>query len=167
MKIKFKAIVSPKINPNAYKLEMLKALDREVQIDKRMLQKTVTTWKSPKPVFKTESKVSESKGAVGRVWTESEIWNWTDKGTKAHYIVARNAPYLKFKGGGKAKTRVRTLGSGRGKSGKNWVQKKVVRHPGTEAREWSQEVIKRRRAYFLRDMEKANARGVRKAQSGR
>ena len=163
--IKFKPIIPPKINPEAYKLEVLKALDREIQIDKRMLEKTTTTWKKPRPVFKTKSKVGND--AEARVWTEDDRWNWTDQGTDPHYIVARNSPYLKFATGGKPKTRVRTLGSGRGKRGKNWVQKKVVRHPGTKAREWSQEVIKRRRAYFLRDMEKANARGVRKAQSGK
>jgi len=165
MKIKFKAIIPPKINPDLYKVEVLKALDREIQIDKRMLQKTTKTWKSPKPVFKTKSKVGND--AVARVWTEDDRWNWTDQGTKAHYIVARRAPYLVFPTGGKPKTKVRKLGSGRGKRGKNWRRKKVVRHPGTKAREWSQEVIKRRRKYFVRDMDRANEKGARRAQRGR
>jgi len=163
--MKFKAIVPPKMNPDLYKLEMLKALDREIQIDKRMLQKTTTTWKS-KPVFKTESKVT-NKQAEARAWTEDDRWNWTDQGTKPHYIVARRAKYLTFATGGKPKTRVRTLGSGRGSRGKNWRRAKVVKHPGTEARLWSQEVVKRRRAYFLRDMGNANAKGAARAQRGK
>ena len=163
--IKFKAITPPEINPDIYKLEMLKALDREIQIDKRMLQKTTTTWKSPKPVFKTKSKVT-NKQAEARVWTEDERWNWTDQGTKPHYIAARRAKYLTFTVGGRPKTKVRTLGSGRGSRGKTWRRTKVVRHPGTKARKWSQEVIKRRRSYFLKQMGEANERGARKAQRG-
>ena len=163
--LKFKAIVPPKINPDLYKMEILKALDKEIQIDKRMLQKTVTTWKSPKPFFKTQSKVTNQQ-AEARAWTDDERWNWTDQGTKPHYIVARRAKYLTFATGGRPKTKVRTLGSGRGSRGKNWRRTKVVRHPGTTARLWSQEVIKRRRNYFLRYMREANERGARKAQKG-
>jgi len=165
MKITFKAIVPPKINPESYKLEMLRALDREIQIDKRMLQKTVTTWSS-KPVFKTEAKTVRDE-VRGRAWTEDDRWNWTDQGTRPHYITARRGKYLTFATGGKPKTKVRTLGSGRGTRGKNWRRVKVVKHPGTTARLWSQEVIKRRRTYFLRDMNSANAKGVARAQSGK
>jgi hypothetical protein len=163
--IKFKAIVPPKINPDLYKLQMLKALDREIQIDKRMMEKTVTTWSHPRPVFRTESKVSDM--AMARAWTDSDKWNWTDQGTEPHYIVARRSKYLKFTVGGKPKTRVRTLGSGRGARGRRWVQKQVVKHPGTKARLWSQEVVKRRRSLFLRDMQAANVKGTDRASRGR
>lgn len=163
--LKFKAIIPPKINPDLYKKEVLKALDREIQIDKRMLEKTVTTWKSPRPVFKTKSKVTNQQ-AEARAWTEDDRWNWTDRGTPAHYITAKRGKYLTFSYGGRPKTKVRTLGSGRGSRGNKWAKKQVVKHPGTKARLWSQEVIKRRRAYFLRDMELANEKGANKAMAG-
>lgn len=166
--ITFKAIIPPKINPDTWKMTMLKALDREIQIDKRMLQKTVTTWSSPKPVFKTEAKVSTTEGATARAWTDSDKWNWVDQGTESHPIPVRNAPYLVFRWGPgrRPKTKVRTLGSGRGAQGRNWAKRKIVQHPGIKAREFSQEVIERRRHYFYRDMLKANTDGVIKACKG-
>jgi len=115
-------------------------------------------------VFKTESKVGES--ATARAWTDSEKWNWTDQGTEPHVIRPRRARVLRFAVGGKPKTKVRTLGSGRGKRGNRWVTKKVVHHPGTTARHFSEEVQTRRRHYFYRDMLKANTDGVIKACKG-
>lgn len=164
VQIEFKPIIPPEIKPQLFKKELLKAMDRELQIDRRMLQKTTTTWKKPRPVFKVEVKVNVREGARGRVWTEDDRWNWTDQGTKAHTIRSKTGKNLKFTVGGRSKTKVRTLGSGGGKRGKRWVSKKSVRHPGTKAREFSQEVIKRRKKFFVRDMRFA-VRTARTAQS--
>ena len=145
-----------------WQLAILKALNDEGEIIKRMYKKTVATWSQPKPVFRITAKFSDREGASVDVYTTNQKYLWVDLGTEPYIIRPRKMPYLKFRVGGKPKTKVRTIGSGAGRAGNTWVTTKLVRHPGIKAREFSDEIRKRRRPHFFINMEIAMARAQRK-----
>lgn len=74
-----------------------------------------------------------------RVFTTDAVYGYVDRGTKPHIIAPKAGKALVFRGGYKAKTRVRVIGSGSGgASGDAVFVQGVVHHPGTEAREFSE-----------------------------
>lgn len=78
------------------------------------------------------------------VGTDNAIYQYVDKGTRAHLIVARRAKRLRFAGGGfTAKTRPGFIGSQAGSSGGAPVFAQVVHHPGTTARGFSKLIAKK------------------------
>jgi len=158
--------IKPRKRIDAYQfsLAIMKELENQGQIAKRMYQKTTTTWRSPRPVFRVETKIArppgprggrESRPASVSVYTSDDRYIWTDYGTKPHIIRPRRSKYLRFRVGYKAKTRVRVIGSRRGGKFGSWVSAKIVRHPGTKAREFTKEIQKRRRRPFHEAMAKA------------
>lgn len=175
MAFQVKSIQPPRMNPNAYRLEIVKELDHQAQIVRRMYQKTTQTWSSPRPVFKVTAAVKGPPGprggvatqqAIASVETTDERFIWTDLGTRPHIIRSKRGRLLRFRVGGKPKTRRRVIGSGRGSRGKNWRSAEVVHHPGTRARQFTQEIQKRRRSAFFKAMREAHTRGLRRAQRG-
>lgn len=74
-----------------------------------------------------------------------KVFDMLDAGTKPHIIRAKNVPRLRFRAPGfQPKTAVRRLYSGAGKEADGPVRAPVmVHHPGTEAREWYDEVTKK------------------------
>ena len=94
---------------------------------------TTQTWKES-PEF-----IIEPRGNDTAVYTTNKIYFFVDEGTDPHDIAPKNGKYLVFDGGGyKAKTRPRVIGSRQGGAGGGKVfTRKVVHHPGTEAREFS------------------------------
>lgn len=77
---------------------------------------------------------------------ETDIYKYVDLGTRAHPIPARNAPFLMFQWGGQrgmyqAKTEPRKITSfPGGPSGSVWFKKKMVNHPGTKARRFTETI---------------------------
>lgn len=132
--IKLKPI-KPKVNPlnadavmRAVKDEML-AVGEDAKKD---FEKTTQGWETP-----VEFTISVERDGVA-VSTDSEIYGYVDDGTKAHDITPKNAKTLRFNvGGHQPKTRPRVIGSGQGRSGAVTIHRRIVHHPGTEAREFS------------------------------
>lgn len=152
-----------RIDAEAWAKDIEAAMQREGDIVKRMYEKTTRTWSDPKPEFKTKV-VREARGPRGGrggaysvcTWTDDQKFIWVDHGTKGPYpIRAKNKPYLIFKVGGKPKTRPRIIGSGAGKPGTTLIITKEVTHPGIKAREFSDEIRKRRRPKFFKNMKLA------------
>jgi len=99
------------------------------------------------------------------------IWTYVDQGTKPHPIMAKNAPVLSFKWGGKGsyvpKTMARpartVVGGGFVKGGKP-VAFKRVNHPGSEGRFFSEVIAKDIQPDFRRLIENAFRNISRKVQ---
>lgn len=87
--------------------------------------------------------INDTDLAVGPTGKGAQIWKWTDEGTEAHDIVAKNAPHLRIPTGGAAKTIPGRLTAGAGARGSVIIFRKRVRHPGTKARRFTQEIQKR------------------------
>jgi len=161
----FKGIKPKRLSSDAIWLELLNALRKEGRIQQRELRKTVSTWRN-KPTF--EFVIGIAKDGV-RVATgpggnkdAAQHWVWTNDGTKPHAIVARRAPRLRFQTGFVPKTRHGQFKSYRGRRFGPWTSPRAVWHPGTEARNWTEILQKRRKRPFTRAMIKAIQRGARK-----
>lgn len=99
---------------------------------------TTATW-SHRVAFQID------KGRPDRrvVGTDDEIYGYVTGGTRPHVIVAHGKA-LAFPGGGfRPKTRVRTIGSNKGSKGKGVVFRKMVHHPGTDAREFEDAIAEK------------------------
>lgn len=176
MVVQVKAVIPPKLNPEVFEQEIGDALEEEGGILKRMYEKTTRTWKTNVEFDIETSQQSpgprggkSSKTARVEVTTDSDVFLWVDQGTAPHIIrPKRPGRRLRFRVGGfKPKTKVRTIGSGKGKAGRDWVSPDQVRHPGTKARKFTQEIEKRRRRPFFKKMNAAIQRANRKAFRGK
>lgn len=96
---------------------------------------TTNTWRN-RPDFK----VTRKGFATFRISTNHFVWGLLNFGTKPHIIRPRRAKMLRFAWDGKgsygAKTSVRWLGSRNARYPSTIVYRRIVRHPGTEARDW-------------------------------
>lgn len=93
---------------------------------------TTQTWKS-RPSFEIERRGNDTA-----VFTANKIYLFIDEGTTPHVIRPKNGKVLVFPGGKYTpKTRVRAIASRPGGSSGESVAAKVVHHPGTDAREFS------------------------------
>lgn len=98
---------------------------------------TTQTWKH-KPRFTVVRKTGERV-----ISTDDKIYQYVDMGTRAHVIRARGRKPLAFKTGFRAKSTPGKIGStGGGASGPS-VFARVVRHPGTKARRFSETIAKK------------------------
>ena len=173
MALQVKSIKPRRMNPNAYRLEIVKELNEQAQIMKRMYLKTVRTWKAPRPVFKVTAAIKGPPGprggvatqqAIASVETTDERFIYVDQGTRIRWAVMGR--------GFKAKTRPGVVGSGAGRGGpvivgRRAMQKRNIKpRPGIKARKFTKEIQKRRRAPFFKAMREANLRGIRRAQRG-
>ena len=173
MAIQVKAIYPPKMRPDLYKQAMIAELGRQSDQVLRLYLATTRTWKH-KPKFRVDFKygnepVREGGGAAFAVMTDDEIFHYVDQGTKGPYPiprVARPGKRLAFRTKYRAKTRRRVLGSGAGGSSGDLVRPTQVMHPGIKARQFTQEIQKRRRAPFFRAMKEAHLKGLRLAKRG-
>lgn len=103
-----------------------------------LFEKTTQTWQR-RPRFTT---LKRARGYGVRV-DPLFPFAYVDRGTKPHPIEARNAPLLRFTVPSRAKTRVNVITSYRGSRGNQWVSKRRVQHPGIEARNFSDIILKR------------------------
>lgn len=115
-----------------------KGMREAAEAVKQDFELTTQGWKH-KVVFEI-TEVDDTDLAVG---TDDEVWGWVDEGTKPHDIVARRAAHLRIPTGGAAKTVPGRLTSGGGSRGSVIIFRKRVRHPGTKARRFTQEIQKR------------------------
>jgi hypothetical protein len=157
-----KGLKPAKLRVNQVRLNILNALRKEGKIVKRELEKTTATWKGAKPTFEIAIGLTGQDAIVligpGGNPEGAQKWVWLDEGTKKNYpIVAKNAPFLVFRDGRgfKPKTKVKTFASGPGANTGAIVSKKKVTHPGIDAREWSIEIVKRRKKPFTKSTLKA------------
>ena len=113
-----------------------------------LYQKTTATWKR-QPTFEAQHR-STGRWTVG---TDDRIYGWVDQGTRPHIITARNALVLRFTVPFTAKTKPRHITSYAGSRGNQWVSKRSVQHPGTQARHFSKTIhdrVQQRAANKLR-----------------
>lgn len=134
------------IKPQFYDVEAIASASEDAvdEVAKGMLEdfeQTTRTWdhKVNFVIIETRRGGSYSVG----VGTDDDIYKYVDKGTRAHTIRPRRANYLRFREGHRAKTRRGRLKSGRGGSFGGFVYRKRVRHPGTEARDFTGLIEKR------------------------
>ena len=170
MAIQIKAIKPPRINPQAYQDVMLKELGYQADQVMRLYILVTRTWKH-RPKFRVDFQfddrpVSAGGGAGYAVTTDDPIFHYVDQGTRPHTIRARRGGLHAFQSKFSPKTRRRVLGSRQGSRSGSLVRPKEVRHPGTQAREFTQEIQKRRRNPFFNAMKKAHTKGLRAARKG-
>lgn len=136
-KVGLEAVVPSKDIINVKQLMgVIKGVGLEVTRGMRKdFEKTTRTWKH-RVIFTIQINVNDT--ALAMVYTDDDIYNFVNGGTRPHIIKPRKAKFLAFGVPFKAKTRVRFLGSGNGSKGKTMILSKGVKHPGSEAREFDQ-----------------------------
>lgn len=102
-----------------------------------LYQATTRTWQR-KPRFAV---VKKSRG--WSIVTNDERYKFVDFGTRPHIIRARNAPFLVFRWPYRSATKVNWLSSRQIQRGDNWSKRKQVRHPGIQARNFTDIISKR------------------------
>jgi len=102
-----------------------------------LFQATTRTWKH-QPAFTVDK---TERG--WKVDTIDQVYQWVDRGTRPHVISAKNAPFLLFRWPYTAATKPRWLSSRQAATGKNWARKRSVNHPGTEARNFTDTIMRR------------------------
>lgn len=101
--------------------------------------KTTRTWKH-KVDFETVVKTPPGEVSAA-VSTKDEIYGYVDKGTKPHRIRPKKGGFLAFQGKYKSKTTPHVINSHQGgASGQFVYTRKAVKHPGTDAREFSRDI---------------------------
>lgn len=137
--IRIRPIIPKLPTPAEYRRARSKALDKVAKWVKEQQQKTVASWKD-----KPEFSISENGEAERIIGTDDDKYLWADEGTEAHDIgpiVPVNKKAITIRGKGTPKTRPRVIGSSSGARGPVVAirkRTKVIRHPGTEAREFSE-----------------------------
>lgn len=158
MPIKLEAIVpKPLFKIPTVRAEMFVEMGRQIDIIGRMYGATYRTW-NHKPRFKKAFRTAVNF-LEAKISTIDVIYAWADDGTSAHAIIPRRSRVLAFPSQFTPKTKVRTIGSGRGsKSGSTFATH--VFHPGTKARNFTKEIVKRRAPFYAPQMQAAIRRGV-------
>ena len=151
-----KAIVPTGIFVSAIAEEVSEQYDKEAKVVLKMFKKIVRTWNSPPGFF-----VKGSTGSFGREidltigpdtnTKDGAKFAYLDQGTSIRHAVMSN-PFV-------PKSRVRKIGSWRGRGGAVFVSRQV-RQPGIEARKWTDEIRKRRTQPFQTNVKRAVARGA-------
>lgn len=114
-----------------------------------LFENTTRTWNNI-PTFEAVQTARGWAVAVDPVFP----YGWVDQGTPAHQITAKNKPLLRFAGPYHAKTKVNVISSYQGGRGNVWVSKRTVQHPGIEARNFRDIIMRRvqsRAARAVRD----------------
>lgn len=109
-----------------------RATENEVGAIVKDLLKTTTSWSKP---ARFVARVGP-KGATVR--TDNDIWNMLDEGTKPHLIFPKAGRLLRFPANYAAKTRAKSLSSGPGGASGPIRFARIVRHPGTYPRRWTE-----------------------------
>lgn len=113
--------------------EAAKSLNDIIKKAEREFDKTVATW-NRKPDFKKE--LARPSNLTAMVYTDNEIYGYVVRGTRAHVITPKAAPALRFQPNFTSKTIPRKITSRRGGRSGRMVSAKIVRHPGTQARDF-------------------------------
>lgn len=117
---------------------------------------TTRTW-THRPEFNIDKSPGKRK-----VYTDDTVYKFVSGGTKPHDIRPKNGKVLVFGGPGfKAKTSPGVIGSKKGKKGSGTIiTPKVVKHPGTVARNFDKAVQKKWREQLPRIIQNAINKAV-------
>jgi hypothetical protein len=118
------------------------AIDAEVEDLRKDFGKATRTW-SKQPTWSVKKTRDGAKFT-----TRQKVFRFVDYGTTAHIIVPKRATFLSFRVGGRPKTKPGQLKAGAGRPGKTQVYARLVRHPGTKARNFSKLVAERSKKRF-------------------
>lgn len=144
--------------------DILTALDAEAKRMIKDYERSTRTWKH-KPKFESVKAVTSS-GPELLVGTDDPIYGYVDQGTRPHTIKATKGKRLAFNWAGpgsyKAKTSPGSLNSRASKQTGPTVTPKVVHHPGTKPRNFTDVVIRNAEKGFYRRMEKAVEQALKK-----
>lgn len=128
---------------------------------KKDFEKTVENWEH-EVEFKAVTHFTRRLPSPSvEVWTEDQVYRYVNDGTRPHEIWAgyytgrSDAKVLAFPSEHTPKTRPGSLRSGAGSSGGAIIFTPFVRHPGTEARDFTGQIEKIWQKRFLRAMERA------------
>ena len=161
--IETKVIKPAKLNLEAVRIELEKAVTFEGEAIRKEYEKTTRTWRN-KPKFEVIPDVGKDKVEV-LVGTDDKVFGYVDLGTRPHIIVPKRAGLLRFQSGYKAKTAPGVIGSSAGGKFGSVVYSRIVHHPGTVARNFSKIIQKRRQKPFQNAMIKAMQKGAAKANA--
>lgn len=148
--ITFKAIRPGRsriFNYTGAKNEMVRLLNQEARLAQQQFQRTTATWKH-KPSFTIVATSTYER----RVVTSDQNYSRINFGTRAHLIVPRTAPILKFRVPYSAKSSPGNIGSNSGGPGPNPVVAKEVHHPGTAPRNFDKTIAEMHRFYFMSEV---------------
>lgn len=145
---------SDRLNSKRIQQEIERELDKIAKEAKSDFERTQSTWE-----HKAKFVIRSSPG-IREVKTSDTPYVFVDFGTKPHVIRPRNANALAFNANSKAKTRPGVITSGPGSPGGALVVRKIVHHPGTKAREFSEMIGEKWNQQFKRRMDEAIARGL-------
>lgn len=141
-----KGIVPKRINTADVRKNILQEMNRQAKFVQGEFNKTTASWKQEKPTFKIEDKSNGNDLIINIVAAGNEMgvqkWIWLNDGTRPHPIKAKNVPNLVFRTNFTPKTKVKTFSSGSGSISPPWRATPEVNHPGTEARDWTGEMVK-------------------------
>lgn len=162
-----KVILPPPFHYDAMRKELFQASQNVIKGMATDYGNVVKTWEHKPRIVGGESGRSRSAtGAIIRVVVgpdpaddNSRIFGYVDRGTRPHIIKPRRAKALAFIWGGpgsyKAKTRPMFLSSTAGGPTGTLVFRQFVRHPGTKARGFTEQIQKKWQA--LSHVEAADA----------
>ena len=160
----WKVITPKRLQPDAFRMEILNELRRVGAAMKHDYETTTQTW-NHKPVF--ETKISLPQGTPGvEVSTDDEIYGYVNYGTRPHVILPKSGGPLVFRSDYTPKTAPRWIGSGAGGSSGDLVFAKAVNHPGTEARDFDKTLKEEWQPEFERAMQDAMDRAAAKCGHG-
>jgi hypothetical protein len=148
-------------NPSIFVREMEIAVSQTMQVVDSDFAKTTRTWQT-QVLFTHKGPFLQDGDLVGEVVTENQIYKFVDQGTAPHDIYPKRARVLRFNSTFKPKTRPNVIGSSGGLSAPPEVFAAHVHHPGTQARNFTKEIA-RRRARTLATFAKAAAMRAAKA----
>jgi len=124
---------------------LMRAMKQTAQTTKRELlrrfRRTVGTWRH-RPRFEVIEEITPT-GVSVLAGTDDKVYRYVDQGTRPHIIEPRGPGYpLRFKSGYAAKTQPGVLGSGQGGPSGPYVHAWRVQHPGTQARRFTELILK-------------------------
>ena len=154
LKFRLKFIDPGKINIQAFRREMNKAIKEQRDILSEDLDRITRTWEHDVK-FKIDMKDSGDK-IEGSISTDDEIFGYVEKGTRSHWVRPRHrGGVLAFRKNYRAKTRSGLIGSTQGGASGNTVFSRGHKVSGIKGREFLKAIYLVRQAGFKRRMQKA------------
>ena len=159
MAVLVKQIKPKRLQEDAMRLALLSAMHAAARVIRQDFAATTANWKHK---VKFEHIVSLAQGNIAiLVTTDDEIYRYVNEGTKPHEIWAgiytgkSNKTTLFFPSVFTPKTKPGSLVSGAGRKGKRDTHTPYVEHPGTEARNFDEQIEKKREKWYKQQMEAA------------
>ena len=159
--VMLKAIKPAKLNVAAMRETLRHAEERVGRVLLKDFQETTENWKH-KVTFKLHTHVKKGDYSVSlEVTTDDDVWWWVDQGTRPHeiwpgiYTGKSDKTVLAFASAFSPKPKPGSTKSGAGSSGPVDTFRPYVNHPGTEARDFTGQIKRRRESWFKNEMQVA------------